>query len=259
MAIRAGHQPAPFVQEVRPAHRRPRDPRPAPARSPDSQPESRRRLARFPRVRSSTSRRSVDRREPPANSLSRSSGPAWRRPVARRPAIGASGYRRHDETSRGPCRAHRAARDRRRHRTARRAPNRPESHAVDRRPLCGGFLEAARRAACSRRWRRARRPAPRRRRRRASLPPGAAQASSTIDRLDVPASKGTSCEASSCTTNSPAPASAVRSGWPCSTTSPSGAYPVARVSTPEVFNRSASSSRVVRKVFARSVSDGSDC
>ena len=91
------------------------------------------------------------------------------------------------------------------------------------------------------------------------FPPGAAHASRTRrSRASVPASKGTSCEASSCTKNSPAACFRCSQRVASRTTSPSGAYPVARPSRPRRPSTARQARRrVVRSVFARSVRGGS--
>ncbi len=86
------------------------------------------------------------------------------------------------------------------------------------------------------------------------LPPGDAQASSTRPPGFEPASSGTSCDASSCTTNRPSSTPVPRSGYPSCTTSASGAKRPGDSFTSVASSRAARSSRVIRRRFARSVS-----
>ena len=75
------------------------------------------------------------------------------------------------------------------------------------------------------------------------LPPGAAHASSTRSPAAARATTPTSCDASSCTTNSPWPASGVSRGLPLRTTRPSGAKVVGSAWTPAACRVCASTSR----------------
>ena len=93
---------------------------------------------------------------------------------------------------------------------------------------CAGqvLAQQLQRAAAARPPRRAGRRARRRRPARASCRPARRRRRGRATAAARPHSSGTSCEASSCTTNSPCVASGVRSGFPQSTRSPSGANAV---------------------------------